>query len=183
MNREEALKDWLPIIRQKVKGTEVYEEALEMAIEALEQEPCDDCISREKALKALMDEWTEYDSELMDYLIEKVRKLPSVTAQPNKWIPVETALPEDHKDVLIYLSSDQICIGCYNSHRLPFSNNVIGWGANYAHNWCSKDVVAWMQLPTPPNKSEIPTSQIVANGELYPGEFDDPLAEEGSDKE
>lgn len=30
---------------------------------------------------------------------------------------------------------------------------------------------------------EIPTSQIVANGELYPGEFDDPLAEEGSDKE
>lgn len=31
--------------------------------------------------------------------------------------------------------------------------------------------------------SEIPTDQIVTNGELYPGEFDDPFAEEGSDKE
>ena len=30
--------------------------------------------------------------------------------------------------------------------------------------------------------SEIPTGQIVANGELYPGEFDDPLAEEGSEE-
>lgn len=30
--------------------------------------------------------------------------------------------------------------------------------------------------------SEIPTGQIAANGELYPGEFDDPLAEEGSEK-
>ena len=33
-----------------------------------------------------------------------------------------------------------------------------------------------------PNKSEIPTGQIVANGELYPGEFDDPLAAEGSEE-
>ena len=63
------------------------------------------------------------------------------------WIPVSERLPEDHKDVLICLSSDQICIGFYNSHKLPFSNNVIGWGANYAHNWCSKDVLAWMPLP------------------------------------
>ena len=31
--------------------------------------------------------------------------------------------------------------------------------------------------------SEIPTGQIVANGELYSGEFDDSFAEEGSDKE
>lgn len=63
------------------------------------------------------------------------------------WVPVSERLPEDHKDVLIYLSSDQICVGCYNSHRLPFSNNVIGWGASYTHNWCSNDVIAWMPLP------------------------------------
>ena len=66
-----------------------------------------------------------------------------------KWIPVETALPEDHKNVLICLSSDQIYIGCYNRHRLPFSDNVIGWGADHVHNWCSDDVVAWMPLPEP----------------------------------
>ena len=47
MTREEALNDWLPIIRQMVKGTEVYTEALDMAIEALEQEPCADMVSRD----------------------------------------------------------------------------------------------------------------------------------------
>lgn len=41
MTREEALNDWLPIIRQMVKGTEVYTEALDMAIKALEQQPTD----------------------------------------------------------------------------------------------------------------------------------------------
>ena len=74
--------------------------------------------------------------------------------QEPRWIPVSERLPEDHKDVLIYLSSDEICIGCYNSHRLPFSNNVIGWGASYAHNWCSNDVIAWMPLPKPYNPQE-----------------------------
>ena len=66
-----------------------------------------------------------------------------------KWIPVSERLPENHKDVLICLSSDQICIGSYNSHRLPFSNHAIGWGASYIHNWCSDDVIAWMPLPEP----------------------------------
>ena len=63
-------------------------DALEMAIKALEPQYCGDCISREETLKALMDEWTEFDSELMDYLIEKVKKLPSVTPQPKmgRWI-------------------------------------------------------------------------------------------------
>ena len=45
------------------------------------QKYCGDCISREETLKALMDEWTEFDSELINYLIEKVKKLPSVTPQ------------------------------------------------------------------------------------------------------
>ena len=73
----------------------------------------------------------------------------SRSESPIKWTPVNERLPEDHKDVLIYLSSDQICIGCYNSHRLPFNNNTIGWGASYAHKWCSNDVIAWMPLPEP----------------------------------
>lgn len=73
----------------------------------------------------------------------------SSSEKPNKWIPVSERLPEDHKDVLICLSSDQICIGCYNSHKLPFSNNAIGWGASYTHNWCSNNVIAWMSLPLP----------------------------------
>ena len=86
----------------------------------------------------------EYDEKGIDALNTAIKLL-----EQTRWVPVSERLPEDHKDVLICLSSGQICVGCYNSHRLPFSNNVIGWGASYAHNWCSDEIVAWMPLPQP----------------------------------
>lgn len=89
MTREEAieyLKRADITVGKKIKTRTA--EALEMAIKALEQEPCEDCISREKALEALMDEWTEYDRELIGWLYDKIDKLPSVTPQPKmgRWI-------------------------------------------------------------------------------------------------
>lgn len=66
-------------------------EALEMAIKALEQQPCEDCISR----RALLDNlekpmnWTDSDAELQeqrDYegFVELVKSMPSVQPQLNK---------------------------------------------------------------------------------------------------
>ena len=143
--------------------------------EKLEQEPCEDCISREEALKALMDEWTEFDSELIDYLIEKIDKLPSVAPQP-RWIPVETALPEWGVNVLVYAERNAY------GDKGQFKRKVIdiGWqcGGDWHIDGCNGVVgIAWMPLPEPYKANT--TGQIVANGELYPGEFDDTLAEEG----
>ena len=61
---------------------------------ALEQEPCGDCISREETLKALMDEWTEYDRELIGWLYDKIDKLPPVTVQMKmgRWIMSDDGL-------------------------------------------------------------------------------------------
>lgn len=73
----------------------------------------------------------------------------SGSEKPNKWIPVSVRLPEDRENVLIYLSSNQITIGLYNSHRLPFMDKPIGWGAHAPHDWSSDEVVAWMPLPEP----------------------------------
>ena len=42
MTREEALKTWLPVIKMGVESMPECSEALDMAIEALEQEPCTD---------------------------------------------------------------------------------------------------------------------------------------------
>lgn len=42
MSREEALKTWLPIIKQGVSDMSLCAEALDMAIKALEQESCED---------------------------------------------------------------------------------------------------------------------------------------------
>lgn len=79
--------------------------------------------------------------------------------QEPRWIPVSERLPEDHKDVLAYLSSGRISICRYNSHKLPFCNNPIGWG--YLHengfiDFKKEHVIAWMPLPEPyePQESE-----------------------------
>ena len=58
-------------------------EALEMAIKALEQEPCEDCISRE----ALMKLFKEYQPSLAVRVCEfgdALEELPSVKPQLNK---------------------------------------------------------------------------------------------------
>ena len=71
-------------------------EAVEVCIEALEQEPCDDCISREEALQALCKAVHKNDdtipcpnqrvsclwnkTKVQDYA-EEILKLPSVTPQ------------------------------------------------------------------------------------------------------
>lgn len=66
-------------------------EAFDMAIKALEQEPCEDCISRSEVL---MHSHIEYDDDGMGHrviYIEDIEDLPSVTPQQKvgKWIKIE----------------------------------------------------------------------------------------------
>ena len=53
MTREEALKLWLPIIKQGVETMPELNQALDMAIKALEQQTCDDCVSRQAVLETI----------------------------------------------------------------------------------------------------------------------------------
>lgn len=70
MTREEAkdyIREWCPYDRQ------------EEIIKALEQQPCDDCISREEALMALTGDITDCTiEEFIARLRDKLSKLPSV---------------------------------------------------------------------------------------------------------
>lgn len=160
-------------VMAKSYGPEVYKEmemkAAKKAIKALkesydefgffdpfsikEKESNDYTVSIKEVHEAIT-RWAGNTNVIAARLTSEVRSLlDSIhSLQPKMkigWIPVSERLPEDHKDVLICLSSDQICIGCYNSHKLPFSNNAIGWGASYTYNWCSNNVIAWMPLPEP----------------------------------
>lgn len=45
----------------------------------LEQEPCEDCISREDALMALTGEWTELTDEIIYRFVKRIKSLPLVT--------------------------------------------------------------------------------------------------------
>lgn len=61
-----------------------YIEAFEIAIKALEQEPCDDAISREEAIEACLNGWNKGFNEIA----EDIRNLPSVSPQQKvgEWI-------------------------------------------------------------------------------------------------
>ena len=85
MTREEAIN-----VMQKYTDTDsgiskVVAEAHEMAISALEQEPCDDAISRADAISAIVNADNAQDE------IDSIRALPPVTPSRRKghWIETE----------------------------------------------------------------------------------------------
>lgn len=99
MTREEATK-LLKMNDQAIwlKGLEKEQkEATEMAIKALEQQPCDDCISRQ-AVDELSKELVHTTRDKADFLCnfwEGLQKLPSVTpkGKTGKWI--KYSVPRD----------------------------------------------------------------------------------------
>lgn len=75
-------------------------EALDMAIRALEQQPCKDCISRKQALKetkALIR--GDYDPE---YIIETLKMLPPVTPKALEQQPCEDCISREATIEAIY---------------------------------------------------------------------------------
>ena len=96
MTPEEAIAE---ISFLKVAVNKVMEQALEMAIQALSQEPCDDVISREAVLNLCTNDRYkipyEYEDDkgihrgydeyrLINYY--KLKQLPPVTQKSGKWI-------------------------------------------------------------------------------------------------
>ena len=65
-----------PITNEPV--SDLYE-ALDMAIQALSQEPCTDAVSRENAVRCVL------SSMFLAEASEKIEKLPSVTQKSGKW--------------------------------------------------------------------------------------------------
>ena len=78
MTREEAITE-LNTFKIGAKS-ELGETALDMAIKALEQEPCEDCISREQAKTAIRDRFKDLPSRVEINTI--LNELSSVTPQP-----------------------------------------------------------------------------------------------------
>ena len=93
MTREEAIYElrnaaWLGTDHSRART----EEAVEMAIQALSQEPCDDAIDRAEAMTEIMmfagnvkpDEKDIYIK--VSDAVQLLRELPSVTQKSEKWI-------------------------------------------------------------------------------------------------
>ena len=120
-------------------------DAKKVAIKALEQQPCEDCISRAAIYEALS-EWDEQDVYLPYHFKELVAELPSVTPWSD-WIPVSEKFPEPLTAVLLtvrYKSS-----GCLTYQMGYWVDTLERW-----EKWLEAgtleeefEVVAWMELP------------------------------------
>lgn len=96
MTREDAFEIWLPIIKMGVKSMPECSEALDMAIKALKQEPCDDAISREAVIDIIEDVCPIYGNDYRYILRDKVNELPPVTAEKvGQWIDIQYFKADD----------------------------------------------------------------------------------------
>ena len=113
--------------------------ALDMAIKALDQEPCEDCISREALLDKKWD--VPYDGKYVQVVdVGDIKELPSVTPKKDGWIPCSERLPENDEDVLATNGIGiNICWIDTDDHKWRLRND----------DYIMDSVIAWMPLPEP----------------------------------
>jgi hypothetical protein len=107
-------------------------EFYDLAIKALEKEPCEDAVSREAVIKVAKDWWGNGV-----LAIDDIYKLPPVKPT-QKWIPCSERLPEVGERVLCQCQAN-----IYEVLKLT----VDGWYHDNKHCYMSGFVIAWMPLP------------------------------------
>lgn len=146
MTNKEAIsriKEHMIIHKMNEPHAILITEALNMAIKALGQEPCEDCIRRSDI------GLTDFEivmcngnyKEALKMLLTKIEKAPSVIPK-SAWIPVTERLPEKEGTYLTTID-EYIMTSSY------FPN------CKHGSKWCPDDVIAsdnilaWMPLPEP----------------------------------
>jgi len=163
MTREES-KEFLITISYKFGNmsieylTEKDGEKMREAIKALEQQTCEDAVSREAVLGLFAqnaDATRPYSTAW-----EKIRDLPSVNSQPKTgWIPVSEGLPSDGKYLVTrgdVIGRPMIGIRYFNKDLSKVDDfdfvdkkGISGWYEyDSEYGWYIDDkVIAWMPLP------------------------------------
>lgn len=129
-------------------------EARDMAIKALEQEPCEDTISRQAVLDNAYAYGNGLEPEGYCVNIEDIQALPSVAPTP-KWIPVSEKLPKAFRFVnctchsLIDNREDWVVETFYMPQ--PSGSPYSDWGNIPMLNDGKCEVIAWMyrNIPEP----------------------------------
>ena len=111
-----------------------------------EQQPCEDCISRQVVKDMLTAEWTKYMPMELDmnlsFILDKISAMPYVTPK-TEWIPVSERLPEKQDCYLVTTKWK----GSYSGDVYIETNMAVY--REKPKEWDCKDVIAWMPLPHP----------------------------------
>ena len=117
--------------------------AFDCALEALEQEPCEDAISRQAVLEVLKDKWNMFSdaNDAMQESIDTIEALSNVTPQESRWIPVSERYPKIEDEYKYFLVTDdkgkvriQKFLISLGEEPKPYFDGLI-------------NVIAWMPLP------------------------------------
>jgi hypothetical protein len=111
-----------------------------------EQQPCEDCVSRQ----ALINAFPISDTYTLDDIIATIKFQPPVTPT-QRWIPVSERLPEDGRPVLIYAWNVHHVVARYDSFRTEDGYKKCwvtadSWNGNTE---IKNEVIEWMPLPEP----------------------------------
>jgi len=136
-------------------------EAVLTAIEALQQEPCEEYISRNAIIEYLQrilsasdinSKYNEGFASGLEFCISNLTTMPSV--QPKQktghWIPVSESLPKEYGEYICTMSNGDV----QECGFVPSGEKglITGWSTCEADGFKKldyQDVIAWMPLPEP----------------------------------
>lgn len=153
MEKFESVKDHISKLAGDYKCWDnrlTWDEALEL-YRILEQEPCEDCVSRQYIIEKLNEMNGTAES---DRLFEIVENAPSVTPtrKKGKWIPISERLPEDFQRVLVtivnYNGYKVVRVAEYRRRTFKIKENYEQWNVG------DKGLLAWMPMVEPYEEME-----------------------------
>lgn len=98
-NQEEFIFETIRPYCENVLQMKINKEELKQILlnSVQKQQPCEDCISREEAIRVA----EQGQIQGYEWQFKKLCTLPSVTPQQTRWIPVSERLPKDGQNVLV----------------------------------------------------------------------------------
>lgn len=141
-------EDWLSEVNLTKENIKIAFAGIRATV--LEQQPCEDCISREDAIKEFQ-VYREYSSnrthdDWVDRIELVLTDLPSVTPK-TEWIPVSERLPKENEYIgnvcKYYLIQDE-----YRDMHVAHLSNV-GWIPMESLKTIGDEIIAWQELPEP----------------------------------
>lgn len=139
---DQEIRTW----ESECKSKHPIKEALHAARKALEQEPCEDAVSRKSVIAIIQNHW--WNCRDIDKL---VNDLPSVTPQEPNWIKCSEHLPDFDVDVLATTKEygDVVKVTRWRTILKD-----CGWEWVLVDNiegnvYNSDEIIAWMPLPQP----------------------------------